>query len=171
MTIGKAISGGYVPLSATITTQRIADVFRGEPGKEFRSGGTYGGHTLACAASLAVMKLIEKEGLIERTAANGAYLTQELNKLYKYPIVGDIRGIGLLWAIELVADRKTKKPLDPKLGVGTKIRDWFMEHNMILRNNGDILVLAPPLVISREELDTVLRGLDEAIGMVSKDIG
>lgn len=158
MSIGKAISGGYVPLSATLTTQRIAEIFRDEPGKEFRSGGTYGGHTLACAASLAVMQLMEKENLVERTAENGEYMKQELEKLKKHPIVTDIRGLGLLWAIELTAD--------PKLRVGTKIRDWFLDHEMILRNNGDILVLAPPLVISSEQLDTVLAGLDEAIGMV-----
>ncbi|MBI3990994.1 MAG: aspartate aminotransferase family protein [Candidatus Omnitrophica bacterium] len=160
--IGKGFSGGYIPLGATIATEKIYSIFR-KPGSEFRSGSTFGGHTVACAAALANIELIEKEKLVEKTDKMGKYLKKELDKLYKYPIVGDIRGIGLLWAIEMVADKKTGKPLDSKLKVGSWIRDYCWNRNMILRNNGDILVLAPALTIKNEQIDEALNTIDNAI--------
>ena len=91
-----------------------------------------------------------------------------MHKLKRHSIVGDIRGIGLLWAVELMADPAGKKKFDPKLGVGSFIRDWCWENGMILRNNGDILVIAPALVISQEEVDTMLSKINEALSLVVK---
>ena len=163
MSIGKGFTGGYIPLGATVTTQKIAEVFRKGPGTELRSGATYGGHTVACAATLANIEVIQNEGLVERAASMGAYLKSELDKLYQYPIVGDIRGIGLLWAVELMADAKARKKLDPKLGVGSWIRDWCWNNGMILRNNGDILVIAPALIITEDQVDHMLGLMHQAI--------
>ncbi len=162
MAIGKGFTGGYIPLGATITTEKIYKIFR-KPGSEFRSGSTYGGHTVACAATLANIAVIEKENLVEKTARMGKYLKKELGKLYRYPIVGDIRGIGLLLAIELVSDKKSKRPLDSKLKVGSWIRDYCWNHGMILRNNGDILVIAPALTITKEQADEIIGTIDSAI--------
>jgi len=162
MTIGKGFTGGYIPLAATVTTPNVADVFRRGPGSELRSGSTYGGHTIACAATLANIGIIEKEGLVERAARLGEYLRDELNKLHRHPIVGDIRGIGLLWAVEL-------KP-DPRLGVGSWIREWCWDNGMILRNNGDILVIAPALVIEKDEVDHMLALMDRAISVAGEDV-
>jgi adenosylmethionine-8-amino-7-oxononanoate aminotransferase len=163
MTIGKGFTGGYIPLGAAVTTPKVADAFRREPGHELRSGSTYGGHTVACAATLANINILERDRLVQRAAEKGAYLKSELEKLTKYPIVGDIRGLGLLWAIELMADRETGKRLDPKLGTGSFIRQWCWECGMILRNNGDILVTAPALVISDEEIRFMLDTLEGAL--------
>lgn len=171
MTIGKGFTGGYIPLGATVTTPKIADVFRKEPGKEFRSGSTYGGHTVACAATLANIEIIEKENLVEKSAKTGQYLKKQLEKLYKYPIVGDIRGIGMLWAVELMDDKETKKKLDPKLGVGSFIRQWCWDNGMILRNNGDILVYAPALVINKQEIDFMLDLTNQAIQAAMEHYG
>jgi adenosylmethionine-8-amino-7-oxononanoate aminotransferase len=171
MTLGKGFTGGYVPLGAAVTTPKIADVFRNKPGHELRSGSTYGGHTLACAATLANIAIIENEKLVERAARTGKYLHAELEKLYKYPIVGDVRGIGMLWAVELLADRKTHKKFDPKLGIGSFIRDWCWNHGMILRNNGEILVIAPALVMEQEEIDLMIALLDHAIAAAVKHFG
>jgi adenosylmethionine-8-amino-7-oxononanoate aminotransferase len=171
ITLGKGFTGGYIPLGAAVTTPKIADEFRKGPGHELRSGSTYGGHTVACAATLANINIIEREKLVEHAAEIGLYLKNELEKLYQYPIVGDVRGIGLLLAVELMADRATKKKLDAKLGVGSWIRDWFYEHGVILRNNGDILVLAPALIVSREEVDLILRLFNEAIAAAVKHFG
>jgi adenosylmethionine-8-amino-7-oxononanoate aminotransferase len=165
MSIGKGFTGGYIPLGAAVTTPKVAEVFRQAPGRELRSGSTYGGHTLACAATLANIGVIEKEGLVERAASLGEYLRSELSKLYQYPIVGDIRGIGLLWAIELMADPKARRRFDPGLGVGSWIREWCWSNGMILRNNGDILVIAPALVISQEQIDHMLHLLHQAISL------
>lgn len=165
MTLGKGFSGGYVPLAATVTTPKVAEQFRKGPGSEFRSGGTYGGHTIACAATLANIRIIEDNNLVEQAAAMGEYVKAELDKLHEFPIVGDIRGIGLLWAVELMADPKAKKKFDANLGVGSWIRDYCWENGMILRNNGDILVIAPALVISKEEVDLMLGLIRKAIGL------
>ncbi len=126
---------------------------------------------MACAATLANINVIERDRLVEQAAETGAYLKTELDKLYRFPIVGDVRGLGLLWAIELMADPATKRKLDPKLGVGAWIRDWFFAHGVILRNNGDILVLAPALVISREDIDLVVRLIGEAIAAAVNHFG
>ena len=168
MTLGKGLTGGYLPLGVTITTPKVYEVFRA-PGAELRSGSTYGGHTTACATTLANIEIIEKEHLVEKAAQMGIYIKDRLNKLYeKYSIVGDIRGIGMLWAVELLADRKTKKSLDSKLKIGSWIRDYCWKKGMILRNNADILVLAPALIMTKEQIDFMIDLVDEAIGEVIK---
>jgi putrescine---pyruvate transaminase len=167
MTIGKGFSGGFIPLGATVTTPRIAEVFRRGPGTEFRSGSTYGGHTVACAATLENIRIIQRENLVANAVEMGAYIKQGLDAIQaKHSVVGQISGLGLLWAVCLVADRDSGKPLDPDLGVGTWIRDWCYANGMILRNNGDILVIAPSLIISREEADYMLEQMDRAITAV-----
>jgi putrescine aminotransferase len=163
MSISKALTGGFAPLGVTVTSKRIANVFNQGPGSEFRSGSTYGGHPIACTIALTNIGIIEKEKLVEGASEKGKYIKSELEKLYKYNIVGDIRGMGTLWAIDLRADRKTKAKLDPKFKVGTFIRDWCWENGMILRNNGDLLVIAPALVISKEEIDILIGNVDKAI--------
>ena len=171
MTIGKGFTGGYVPLAATVCTTKVAEVFQNKPGSEFRSGSTYGGHTIACAATLANIAIIEEHKLVERAAEVGARLREKLEGLYTHAIVGDVRGIGLLWAVELMADRESKTPLDSSLGVGSWIRDYCYQRGMILRNNGDILVIAPALIITDEEIDTMLDLMEESIVAVSKHFG
>jgi adenosylmethionine-8-amino-7-oxononanoate aminotransferase len=157
MTVGKGFSGGFIPLGATITTPKVAEVFRQGPGTELRSGSTYGGHTVACAATLANIGIIEREGLVENARVQGDYIRGRLDDLRgKHAIVGEASGIGLLLALQL--------NVDPKLGVGTWIRDWCHRNGMILRNNGDILVIAPSLIISPEEADFMLGLFDGAIG-------
>jgi len=168
MTIGKGFTGGYIPLAAAVTTPKVADVFRKKPGAEFRSGSTYGGHTIACAATLANIGIIEKEQLLQKAAVAGNQIRSRLEAFYEYPIVGDIRGLGMLWAVELTAERKPKKALDPALGVGGWIREYCYERGMILRNNGDILVIAPALVMTTEQIDEMLRLIEEAIAAAVK---
>ncbi len=168
ITLGKGFTGGYIPLGAAVTTPKVADVFRQKPGDELRSGSTYGGHTIACAATLANIEFIEKNHLVERTARLGESLKPRLEKLYRYPFVGLVRGIGLLWSVELMADRATRKPLDRKLAVGSWIRDWCYQRGMILRNNGDILVMAPALIIDEKEIDFMLDMIDQAIAAAGK---
>ncbi len=170
MTIGKGFSGGFIPLGATVTTPRIADVFRQGPGSELRSGSTYGGHTVACAATLENIRIIQREDLVRNAADTGAYVKQGLDAIQeKHAVVGQISGLGLLWAICLVADRASDTPLDPDLGVGTWIRDWCYEKGMILRNNGDILVLAPSLIITRDEADSMLDLMGQAIAAATTE--
>ena len=114
---------------------------------------------------------MQREKLVERAGETGKYLKAELEKLYKHKIVGDVRGIGMLWAIELLADRKTKARLDADLKVGTAIRDWCWENGMILRNNGDTLVIAPALTTTMEEINMMLDQIDRGIAFAVKHFG
>lgn len=156
MTIGKGFTGGFIPLGATVTTPQVAEVFRRGPGTELRSGSTYGGHTVACAATLANIGIIERESLLENARVQGEYLKARMDDMRaRHAIVGGASGIGLLWALQL--------EVDPALGVGTWVRDWCHENGMILRNNGDILVLAPSLIITREECDLMLGLIESAV--------
>ena len=165
MTIGKGFTGGYIPLAAAVTTPKVADAFRKKPGSELRSGSTYGGHTIACAATLANIEIIEKEGLVRKAARDGKYIAARLKTMAKHRIVGDARGIGMLWALELTDGNK---PLDPELGVGSWIRDYCYQRGMILRNNGDILVIAPALVMPRTQIDEMLDLMEDAIVAATK---
>ena len=159
MTIGKGFTGGYVPLAATVTTPKVAKVFQKGPGHELRSGSTYGGHTLACAATLANIGIIEKEDLVENARKMGKYIRTRMDRMAsRYAIVGEISGVGLLLAIKLAADAK----------VGTWIRDWCWEKGMILRNNGSILVIAPSLIINKKEADFMLDLIEGAVGAAQK---
>jgi adenosylmethionine-8-amino-7-oxononanoate aminotransferase len=163
MTIGKGFSGGYIPLAAAVASERIASVFR-EPGREFRSGSTYGGHTLACAATLANIEIIEREDLVQNAGRMGGYLRERLEELRSdFKIAGQVSGLGLLQALFLTSDNRSPKPLDDRLNVGGFIRDFCYQHGIILRNNGDILVFAPALIIRREEIDEILSVLRRAL--------
>ena len=163
--VSKSITSGYAPLGACITTQKIASAFS-EPGKEFRSGSTYGGHGISCAAALANIEIMEREHLVERAAELGKKIREKLTELMEFDVVGDIQGMGTLWAIELMDDREKRTKLAEPYGVF--IRDWCYEHGMILRNNGNMLVIAPPIVITDEELDLVMNNLRQAIQAAMK---
>jgi adenosylmethionine-8-amino-7-oxononanoate aminotransferase len=165
MALGKGIAGGYVPLAAAITTPRIADSFRNEPGNEFRNGITYSGHTLACTSALAVIDAIEKENLINNATQMGEYLAEQLNtRVGQHRLFSHVSGIGLLRAINL-ADDVADKP------VGDWIRDWCYDNGMVLRNNGNILVFAPALIITAEQIDWVVDRIEQALNQAAKHFG
>ena len=123
MAVAKGITGGYLPLAATLTTQRIFDAFLGEPheGRTFYHGHTYTGNPLACAAALASLDLFQKNDLLNAASQRAEVLADLLDELSALPHVGDIRQKGLMIGIELVANRATREPFDPKLRVGAAI--------------------------------------------------
>jgi adenosylmethionine-8-amino-7-oxononanoate aminotransferase len=162
MALAKGFSGGYLPLGAAIATEQIAAAFR-TSGAGFRHVHTYSGHATSCAAALTNIEIIQREDLVHRSAELGEYLREKLRELYKYQIVGDVRGIGTLWAVELVADRDTREQLSPQGRVGSYINNRCRESGMILRNNGDILVMAPALIMTQKQADEMLGILDDAI--------
>jgi len=165
--LAKGFSGGYLPLGAAVATEEVAEAFR-VSGAGFRHVHTYSGHATACAAALANIEIIQKESLVRKSAELGEYLHKKLRELYKYRIVGDIRGIGTLWAVELVADREARQQLSPSGRVGSYINNRCRESGMILRNNGDILVMAPALIMTKEQADEMLRIVDDAIADAMK---
>jgi putrescine aminotransferase len=170
MAVGKGFTGGYIPLGATVTTPHIYKVFQ-RAGHELRSGSTYGGHTLACAATLANIEVIQSQGLVEKARLMGAHLRGRLEDLSRHKIAGRVSGIGLLQALFLVADNATGAALDPSLKIGNFIRDYCYRNGMILRNNGDILVMAPALIITERQIDEAVGILDQGLSAAVEHFG
>ncbi len=172
MTMAKGISSGYLPLGAAATRAEIADVFLGEGASaDLRHGHTYGGHTAACAAALANLEIMERENLVGRAESLGRYIRERLAALFaKHPTMGDLRGLGMLYGIELVADRKTKAYLPREKAVGNWIRRRAWDLGLIIRADSDILLLAPPLTITQDEADRMIAIVDQAIGEAEKQL-
>ncbi len=162
MTVAKGFSGGYLPIGAAIATEEIAEAIR-KAGTGFRHIHTFSGHAAACAAALAHIEIIRNENLVQRAGDLGVHFKRRLDELYRYPLVGNVRGLGTLWAVELVANRETRAPLDPPGKAGSFISDFCRKSGMILRNNADTLVLAPALVMTVAQADRMFDLLHSAI--------
>jgi putrescine---pyruvate transaminase len=167
----KGVTSGYVPLSGVMITRGIHETLKGLKGI-LPHGFTYSGHPVACAVALENLRLIEEEGLVARAAESGRRLLSRLQDLRAHEIVGDVRGLGLVAAVEFVRDRATKAPFDPSAGVARRVWLAALEQGVIFRPlPGDVLAMCPPLVISDEQIDTVVRTLDHAIQMVAAEKG
>ena len=167
LTVAKGINSGYVPLGAMVISERIADWVRD---KYFAGGLTYSGHPLACAAGVASIEAFREEGIVENSAAMGEVLAEELPRLAdKHPSIGEVRGLGLFWALELVKDRETREPLVPFNASGeafapmAKVGKAALERGLYLMTHWNVVMVCPPLTITREELDEGLEKLDEAL--------
>jgi putrescine aminotransferase len=164
MTMAKAITSGYLPLSAVMVGDRVAEVLINDTG-EFYHGFTYSGHPVACAVALANLDIIEREGLVARAEHTGRILRGKLrDALADHPMVGEIRGVGLIGAIELVADKRTRRFFDKRGRVGTICRDYCFENNLVMRAVRDTMVFSPPLIISHDEIDLLVARATAAIG-------
>jgi adenosylmethionine-8-amino-7-oxononanoate aminotransferase len=164
MTLSKAITNGYIPLGVVAMRQDIYDLFRSAPGRELRSGSTFGGHNVACAAAIACLDYIEEYKLLDNVKVISNCIKERVAKLMdKYPIIAAIHGVGLLLAIELAADRKDLTPLNPEYKVGSFINEYCYEHGLIMRNNGDIIVIAPPLTFKKEHVDIMMDTFENAV--------
>jgi adenosylmethionine-8-amino-7-oxononanoate aminotransferase len=171
MAIAKGLGGGYQPVGAVLIGQKIIDAIATGTGF-FQHGHTYIGHPVACAAALAVQRVLARDGLVERCATQGRRLREALDEAFReHPYVGDVRGRGLFQAVELVADRGTKAPFDPKLKLGARIKQAAMELGLMTYPmggtidgaRGDHVLLAPPFIISDDELDLVIERLVRAV--------
>jgi len=171
MTIAKGLGAGYQPIGAVLAQARIVEAFAKGSGF-FQHGHTYLGHAVACAAALAVQQVIRRDGLLERVRRQGDALRERLHARFaQHPHVGDIRGRGLFQAIELVADRSSKQVFDPSLKLHAKIKQAAMDRGLMCYpmggtidgRAGDHVLLAPPFIVSDDELDQVVERLGEAV--------
>ncbi|WP_350356068.1 aminotransferase [Acidisoma cladoniae] len=163
MTTAKGITSGYIPLSALFVGDRVAETFI-EEGGEFYHGFTYSGHPVACAVALANLDIIVDHDLPEAAERQGVKLRALLNAaLVDHPLVGEIRGRGLIGAIELVEDRAAHKPFASDRKVGATCRNFAMEEGLVMRACRDTMVFAPPLVISDDELSELATRAARAI--------
>lgn len=171
MCISKGLTGGYMPMSITITTDAIYDAFYADynEGKAFMHSHTYSGNPLGCSAALAVQHILREENILEKASVTASYLTKELNAaLLNHPYVGEIRHLGLIHAIELVADKNSKTGFDSKKRVGYEIYKKALKKGLLLRPLGNVLYFNPPLIINPSEIDFAIATCHEAINEVLK---
>jgi adenosylmethionine-8-amino-7-oxononanoate aminotransferase len=161
MTFAKGLTSGYLPLGCTAVTDEVFEAFSGP--QEFRHGNTYSGHPVACAAALENLRLIDAEDLPARSERAGAVLLDGLRALRSHPSVGDVQGVGLLARMELVDAQG--RPLAPAIVADVLSR--VLDLGVILRGVGSVITFSPPLVISDEEIGTILRAVDTALGEIS----
>ena len=170
MAVAKGITGGYLPLAATLATEEIYRGFLGEY-REFRTffhGHTYTGNPLASAAAIANIDLFRKERTLSRLRPKIAFLTKGLKRFRKLAHVGDVRQKGFMVGIELVRDRRTKAPYDPAEKVGIRVTRAARRKGLIIRPLGNVIVLMPPLAIARKELGMLLEIAYDSIREVTE---
>ncbi len=169
----KGLTGGYLPLAATLTTQRVFDgfLFPAKDMKTFFHGHTYTGNPLACAVALANIDIFRKERVLARLQPKIAFLKKRLARLNAIPCVGDIRQRGFMVGIELVEDRATKKPFDAGRRVGVQVCARARHYGVIIRPLGDVIVLMPPLSMSIPELDQLVGAVERSIRDVTVSLG
>ena len=167
--LAKGITGGYLPLAATLTTEKIYSGFLGDykEKKTFFHGHTYTGNPLACRAALANLDVFKKEQVIEKIQGKIEFFHARLHKFWDLPHVGDIRQKGLLAGIELVKNKKTKEPYAWAEKIGVRVIQETRRRGVILRPLGDVIVIMPPLSISVPEIEQLLSFTMEAISKVT----
>lgn len=156
MCISKGLTGGYMPMAITVTTQEIYDAFYADysEGKAFMHSHTYSGNPLGCSAAHAVLDIFEQENILEKANKNAVYLREILNgEILHHKNVGEIRSVGLINAIELVEDKASKKPFDEKLRIGYEIYKEALKEGLILRPLGNVIYFNPPLTISEKQME------------------
>lgn len=166
MSVAKALSSAYLPISATLVNDKVASVIAKNSGKigTFGHGYTYSGHPVAAAVAVETLKIYEERDILSHVNAVAPRLQDGLRKLADHPLVGEVRGMGLIGAVELVANRETRENFDAKLGVAAQVVARAQEHGVILRAMmGDAIAFSPPLIITGEELDMVVDGFTKAL--------
>jgi adenosylmethionine-8-amino-7-oxononanoate aminotransferase len=171
VTIAKGLGAGYQPVGAVIVARKIYDTITSGSGF-FQHGHTYLGHAAACAGAIAVQKRLHEDGLLARVKPLGALLEKKLRATFgAHPNVGDIRGRGLFWAIELVSDRATKQPFDPALRVHARLKREALDAGLMCYPmggtldgvRGDHVLLAPPFIVEEAQLDELVEMLECAL--------
>jgi adenosylmethionine-8-amino-7-oxononanoate aminotransferase len=166
----KRITGGYLPLATTLTTQKVFDAFCGEykDKKALFHGHTYTANALACAAALASLEIFERENTLSELQGKIGFLSQGLKNFWELTHVGDVRQLGFMVGIELVRDRDTKKPYPYGAKTGVKVIRKARERGLVIRPLGDVIVLMPPLSISLTELERLVEITYDSIKEVTE---
>jgi adenosylmethionine-8-amino-7-oxononanoate aminotransferase len=174
--ISKGFGGGYVPLGAMIARDDIVEAVMAGGG--FIHGFTYAGNPLACAAGLAVLDEIERQDLTANAARMGDVLAERLQGLMqRYPLIGDVRGKGLLTAFELMADRGSKAPLPANLNAHARLVDIAYDNGLIIYSrrtrggtSGDHFLICPPMIVDEAQLDDITERLDQSLASYMAEI-
>ena len=172
LTVAKGINSGYVPLGAMVVRKPIADWVRD---KYFAGGLTYSGHPLACASAIASIEAFKEEGIVENAAEMGGVFADQLHGLQeRHPSVGEVRGLGCFWGVELVKNRETREPLVPFNAAGeafapvARASKAALERGLYLMTHWNVIMVCPPLTITRDEIEEGVAILDEALAVADE---
>ncbi len=166
MCVAKALSSSYLPISAVLVNDEVASTISANSGKigTFGHGYTYSGHPVAAAVAVETLKIYEERDILGHVQSVAHHLQDGLRKFADHPLVGEVRGTGLIAGVELVANKETKENFDPKMAVGPYLVGRAQEHGVILRAmGGDGIAFSPPLIITGEELDMLVEGFGKAL--------
>ncbi len=156
MTFAKGVTSGYVPLGGVMVGDRIAKLLI-EQGGEFNHGYTYSGHPVACAVAIANIRLLQREGIVDKVRDDtGPYLAEQFATLMTHPLVGEAQTCGLMGAVQLVKDKATNATFASELDIGMVCRGHCFANGLIMRAVGDRMIVAPPLVITRAQIDEMM---------------
>lgn len=172
MPIAKGLSSGYLPIGGVMVGDRVAEVMTVKAG-EFNHGFTYSGHPVACAVACAAINILREERIVERVRDDiGPYLQARWQELGSHPLVGETRMVGLIGALELVKDKARRQTFPDPGEVGVLCRDLCIANGLVMRAVRDTMIIAPPLVISREQVDELVdkarRTLDHTLAELQR---
>ncbi|GAB5413780.1 MAG: putrescine--pyruvate aminotransferase [Congregibacter sp.] len=171
MTFAKAVTNGYMPLGGVLVSGKIADVLT-SGGGEFAHGLTYSGHPAACAAGLATLKILHDENIVAKAANELApYFQAQLAAFADHPLVGQVRGRGCFAAVELVRDKSSRERLAPESAGAVYCRDRANELGLMVRQTGDAMIMAPPLICDHSHIDYLVEKLNAALDMTARHYG
>jgi len=172
ITCAKGISSGYLPLSATILSDEMYDVISvpQSDGALFTHGFTYSGHPVCCAAGLKNIEIMERDRICEHVREVGPYFEEQLNTLLEHPIVGDVRGSHFMMCIECVADKETKSLLPEHVDIGKLIAQQCQSRGLFVRPIRNQVVLSPPLILTRQQIDTIVSILHESFRQIITEL-
>lgn len=169
LAFAKGITAGYVPLSATVFNGRVSEAIENGPGftNVIMHGYTYSGHPVASAAALAVLDIVEAEDLPGNAGKVGSVLLDALKTLERHALVGETRGKGLMAAVDLVADKRTRQPIDPATGIAQRIAAETRREGVVVRPAGTKIIISPPLTLTADEALRIVRALDAALATIT----
>jgi len=173
ITVAKALSSAYMPIAAVMISEPIYQAMVRQSKKigTFGHGYTYSGHPVAAAVALETLKIYEERDIVSHVRTVAPHLQDGLRRFKNHPLVGEIRGVGLIAGVEIVADKAAKTPFDPKVGIGGHVARFAQEHGLIVRAMGDSIGFSPPLIITSAELDDLVtrfgKALDDTVGFVT----
>ena len=168
ITCAKGISSAYIPLGATLFSDEIYEVISRPRGQDmyFSHGFTYSGHPVACAVGLKNMEILERDGILQHVQKHGSYFQEQLGMLNDLDIVGEVRGMGMMVGIECVANKETKALFAPEVEIAKRIAFYCRQKGLIIRPLLHLLILSPPLIITKAQIDTMQQLLRESITQV-----
>ena len=172
MTIAKALSGSYLPISATLVSDRIHEAMLAQSRKigTFGHGFTYSGHPVSAAVALEALKIYEERDIVGHVRAVAPRFQGRLRALANHPLVGEARGVGLIGALEIVSDKAARTPFDPALGVAAQIQTATMNEGVLVRALRDAVAICPPLIITEAEIDILFDALEKGLNLVWADL-